>query len=158
MKIVVMSDTHLSNVTDEFRAICSRYCDDADMVIHLGDMARGPILDFMERYPLEAVAGNTDDYSIQNRLPSRRILQVQGRKIAIAHGWGFASDLQQRLKNEFNGVDAILFGHTHIPVNAQQEGIFWFNPGSVFLGRGTSEKTLGILHVDDQIQGEIIRL
>ena len=40
MKIVVMSDTHLSKATDEFKALCSEFCDDADMLIHLGDMEK----------------------------------------------------------------------------------------------------------------------
>ncbi|GLI35051.1 MAG: YfcE family phosphodiesterase [Deltaproteobacteria bacterium] len=153
-----MSDTHLRQVTDEFRRICSRYCDDADMVIHLGDWARSSILDFMEQYPLEAVAGNTDDHVIQDRLPTKKVIRVGSHRIGIAHGWGAASDLPKRLRNEFIGVDAVLFGHTHVPLNAEENGIFWFNPGSVFLGRGSSERTLGILHINERIQGEIIRL
>ena len=72
MKIVVMSDTHLSQTTNEFKTLCSELCDDADMVIHLGDWDKVGILDYLEQYPLEAVAGNMDDYPIQSHSEGSR--------------------------------------------------------------------------------------
>ena len=138
MKIVVMSDTHLSKATDEFKALCSEFCDDADMVIHLGDMEKAEMLNYLEQYPLEAVAGNMDDYSIQQRLPARKIVKAGAFRLGIAHGWGPDGGIRQRLEQEFTGVDAILFGHTHQPLIFRKNGLLWFNPGSVFLGRGDS--------------------
>ena len=158
MKIVVMSDTHLNRVTEEFMAICARYCSDADMVIHLGDWERAPVLDFMEQYRLEAVAGNMDDHIIRDRLPARKIIQAGGYRLGLTHGWGSAYDLRSRISREFSHVDAILFGHTHQAVQLEENGIFWFNPGSVFMGRGSSPRSLGILHIEETISGEIILL
>ena len=76
MKLVVMSDTHLSRVTDEFGAICEQYCRGADVVVHLGDLTRSVILDYLEQYPLQAVAGNMDDHNVHSRLPVKKVLQV----------------------------------------------------------------------------------
>jgi hypothetical protein len=158
MNIVVMSDTHLNSATDELKKICSRFCDGADLVIHLGDWARAVILDFLETYPLEAVCGNMDDHVIRERLPAKKVLRLGGFRIGMAHGWGSGLDLPGRLLGEFQEVDAVLFGHTHQPLVRQSNGVFLFNPGSVFLGRGAHAQTLGILRLGERIEGEIIVL
>jgi uncharacterized protein len=158
MKLVVMSDTHLSQATDQFRAICEQYCRDADMVIHLGDWTRTDVLDYLEQYPLQAVAGNMDDYSVHSRLPVKKVLQVNDFRIGIIHGWGSARDLRSRLKTQFADVHAIFFGHTHQPFQSEENGLFWFNPGSVFSGRGQFGGTVGVVHVDQQLHCEIIAL
>jgi len=148
----------LHQVTDEFRSICARYCDGADKVIHLGDWVAGSVLDFMERYPLEAVSGNMDPADIQDRLPIKKVIRLKGHRLGIIHGWGAPFDLRKKLYGEFEDVDAILFGHTHQAMQAEENGIFWFNPGSVSMGRGGSPRSLGILHIGEGIRGEIILL
>lgn len=153
---MVMSDTHLSRVTDEFKAVCEQYCDDADLVIHLGDWTRCALLDYLERYPLQAVAGNTDDSCVHSRLPVKRVLAVEGFRIGLIHGWGSAHDLRSRLKGQFTNVDAIFFGHTHQPLQLEENGLFWFNPGSVFNGRGQFRGSLGMIHVGQRLRGELI--
>jgi putative phosphoesterase len=158
MKIVVMSDTHLNRLTAEFQSICERYCDDADLVIHLGDWVTAAIVAFMEQYPLEAVAGNMDNSIIHDRFPPKKVIRVGRFRIGITHGWGSGSDLKNKLSQEFSNVDAIFFGHTHQPFQCEENRILWFNPGSVFFGRGNLQRTLGILHVDDSLRAEIIPL
>jgi len=158
MKIVVMSDTHLERVTDRFESLCAAYCEGADLVIHLGDWARHSVLNFLERYPLEAVAGNMDDSGIHERLPVKKVIRVRGHRLGIIHGWGSPVGLRHRLMDEFENVEAILFGHTHQALQLVEHGIFWFNPGSVYLGRGQRANSLGILNIEDRITGEIVTL
>lgn len=158
MRIVVMSDTHLNHPTEEFREICSRYCDQADMVIHLGDWARSTILDYLEGYSLQAVAGNMDDHAILQRLPAKKVIRTGKYRLGIIHGWGSSRDLRQRLAREFEDVDAILYGHSHLPYVQRENGLLWFNPGSVFMGRGDLPGSIGILHADEELWGEIIPL
>lgn len=158
MKIVVMSDTHLTRTTDPFMALCTHLCGDADMVIHLGDWERVELLGFLERYPLEAVAGNMDDHFIRDRLPATKIIRAGSFRLALIHGWGAPGGIRQRIAETITGVDAILFGHTHQPLVVRENGILWFNPGSVFMGRGPSRNTIGILRIDDRIEPEIVQL
>jgi uncharacterized protein len=158
MKIVVMSDTHQNRATDEFKALCSKFCADADLVIHLGDWEKVEMLNFLEQYPLEAVAGNMDDHFIQERLPAKKVIRAGDFRIGIAHGWGSSGGIRQRLKAEFTGVDAILFGHTHQPLLMREDGLLWFNPGSVYLGRGGSRKSIGILRIQETIEAEIVQI
>ncbi len=155
---MVMSDTHLNHPTEEFREICSRYCDQADMVIHLGDWARSTILDYLEGYSLQAVAGNMDDHAILQRLPAKKVIRTGKYRLGIIHGWGSSRDLRQRLAREFEDVDAILYGHSHLPYVQRENGLLWFNPGSVFMGRGDLPGSIGILHADEELWGEIIPL
>jgi hypothetical protein len=153
-----MSDTHLEQVTDQFEDICARFCSDADMVIHLGDWTGSRVLDYMEQYPLEAVSGNTDDHRVRGRLPAKKVIRIDNHRIGIAHGWGSARDLRRRLQSEFDHVDAILFGHTHQAFLSKENGLLWFNPGSVFFGRQGSPASIGVLHVQGGLRGEIIEL
>ncbi len=158
MKIVVMSDTHLKKVTGEFKALCSEFCDGADMVIHLGDLEKVEMLNFLEQYPLEAVAGNMDDFQIQQRLPAKKVIKAGAFRLGIAHGWGSPGGIRSRLKEQFSDVDAILFGHTHQPLILRENGLLWFNPGSVFHGRGGSQKSIGVLRIQDAIEAEVIQI
>jgi len=158
MKIIVMSDTHLGKITEEFKTLCSQFCDDADMVIHLGDWDKVAVLNFMEQYPLEAVAGNMDDYPIQRRLPDQKIVRAGNFRLGIVHGWGPPGGIRLRLAEQFSGVDAILFGHTHQPLILNESGLLWFNPGSVFPGRGNPQGSIGMLRIQDQIEAEIIEV
>ncbi len=158
MKIVVMSDTHLKKATDEFKDLCSEFCDGADMVIHLGDLEKVEMLNYLEQYPLEAVAGNMDDLPIQQRLPARKIVKVGAFRLGIAHGWGSPDGIRPRLKEQFPDVNAILFGHTHQPLLLHENGLLWFNPGSLFHGRGVSRRSIGILRIQETIEAEIIQI
>ncbi len=153
-----MSDTHLNHPTEEFRKICDLYCTRADLVIHLGDWARSTVLDYLEGYPLEAVAGNTDDHAILQRLPTKKVIRIGKFRVGIIHGWGSIRGLHQRLVQEFVDVDAILHGHSHLPYVQRDNGLLWFNPGSVFMGRGDLPRSIGILHAGEELWGEIVPL
>jgi uncharacterized protein len=158
MNIVVMSDSHLYQLTPAFEALCERYCRDADLVIHLGDVVSASVLDYLKQYPLEAVAGNMDSLSIRQQLPAKKIIRLGAYRVGLIHGWGSAADLPARLMHEFNDVDAVLFGHTHEGVQYQCNGILWFNPGSVSMGRGGAPRSIGLLSAGASLRGEIITL
>ena len=46
------------------------------------------------------------------------------------------SRLVEKAKNE--GVDVLLYGHTHIPMCEEKEGIICCNPGSVSIPKNSS--------------------
>ena len=62
------------------------------------------------------------------------------------------------VKGEFEDVDVIVFGHSHTPLNEVEEGVLFFNPGSPTDKVFAPYNSIGILHVDKKIKGEIIRL
>ena len=158
MKIVVMSDTHLERIDQACKDLCAQYCETADLVVHLGDITRPAVLDYLGQYPLEAVAGNMDDEAVLERLPVKKVILVGGFRIGLIHGWGSPQGLRQKLRGQFNDVDAILYGHTHEPAISRENGLLWFNPGSVTMGRGGFKSSIGLLEIGETIKPGIIEL
>ena len=78
-------------------------------------------------------------------------------RIGIIHGWGSASDLRNRLEDAVCRRERHLFW-TYPPAarKLKKNGLFWFNPGSVFKGRGQFRGSVGVVHVEQQLRGEII--
>jgi len=158
MKVAVISDTHLTDVTSEFERICQSYLKDADLVIHLGDWIDAKIFDYLSQFKLIGVSGNSDNEAIKRALPAKRIVRVHGYRVGITHGWGSPYDLVPRLRKEFKDVDIILFGHSHIPFQMMENGVLWLNPGSVFHGRGNVERSFALLYLEERVWAEIIML
>ncbi len=82
--IGVISDTHLSAVDDIFLKLCETYFSHCDYVIHAGDLVSDDILLVIKK-PVIAVRGNMD---FRSTLPLKRVLEVDGRKIGVIHGYG----------------------------------------------------------------------
>ncbi len=156
-RIGVISDTHLRGPDQELARSVARALGQVDMILHAGDLVNLTVLDALEAPQVLAVAGNMDDHLVCQSLPTKRVIKVEGKRIGLIHGWGPPVGLAGRVLKEFEGVDCIVFGHSHRPTNTVKNGVLLFNPGSYgkgFLGSGT----VGILTVDQQIKGEIIKL
>ncbi len=156
MKIGVLSDTHLTRVTPALEKIVAEYFQDVDLLIHAGDMVGLSVYRFLTAFPLEAVQGNMDEFSLRSELPYKKTLHLGGFRIGLMHGWGSALGLEERVRREFPEADAIVYGHSHIPANHWNSGQFLFNPGSAS-GAGR-RPTVGLLQLASQLTGEIIEL
>jgi len=162
MKIVVIADTHLKHYHHFPPDILNSF-KSADAVIHLGDFESVEIVEQLKKMPnFHGVAGNHDRGKIKHMLPESDIISVNGKRIGIVHGHGcvLPLGLQYGLIQRFNGekLDAILFGHTHIAISKNIEGILFFNPGSS-VGRFPAEqKSYGIMEVGDTISTRIVPL
>jgi hypothetical protein len=127
------------------------------MILHAGDLVSLRVLDLLDAPQVLAVCGNMDDSTVAMTLPRKLEVEVEGLHIGLIHGWGSPVGLAARVAGEFTGVDAVVFGHSHRPMNARQGGVLMFNPGSVgkgFIGSGT----VGLITVDQGLSGQIIRL
>jgi putative phosphoesterase len=106
---------------------------------------------------LIAVCGNMDSQDIRKAFPEKRVIELKGFKMGLIHGGGSPFGIESRIRGEFDEVDAIVYGHTHTPANHQVKNIYFFNPGSPtrsFIHKAT----LGILHLGEKIEGEIIKI
>lgn len=177
MKIGVLSDTHLSNISgvissvkhifrnkrtiEDLRKLIIRYFHDVDLIIHAGDFVELAVLEMLRDFaPLKAVQGNMDSNEIRTRLPEKNMLLLEGVTIGITHGSGGPQGILDRVNARFGDehVDAIVFGHTHHPINEIQEGILFFNPGSPTDRIFAPYNSLGLIEISDSIEGKIIRL
>ncbi|MEJ2587583.1 MAG: metallophosphoesterase family protein [Deltaproteobacteria bacterium] len=158
MKIGVISDTHLGQVTKEFLEIYDQYLDDKDVVIHAGDVVSRDVIELLEKKTFHGVHGNMDPPDVKGLLPNKKIVRLAGFTIGIIHGWGPAAGLEDRILPLLEGVDVLIYGHSHRPLNQMVDGVRLFNPGTATGYSASGIHTLGILELDKTINGEIIRL
>ena len=158
MKIGVISDTHLKEPKPEFRKLIETHFKDVEKIFHAGDFIDWSIAEYLSTLKeLIAVCGNMDPPEIQKAFPRKRVIEVKGFKLGLIHGGGPPFGIESRVKDEFDEVSAIVYGHTHTPANHQVKNILFFNPGSPtrpFLHR----PTIGLLHIGEKIAGEIIKI
>ncbi|MEW6375194.1 MAG: metallophosphoesterase family protein [Thermodesulfobacteriota bacterium] len=158
MKIGVISDTHLREPNEEFKKAIETYFKKVDKVLHAGDFINWSVAEYLSgQKELIAVCGNMDPPEIRKAFPQKRIVALGEFRIGLIHGGGSPFGIESRVRKEFDEVDAIVYGHTHTPANHQVKNILFFNPGSLtrsFIHR----PTLGILHIEEKIEGEIIKI
>ncbi len=156
MKIGVISDTHLKEPHPEFKKVIEFHFRDVDKILHAGDFIDWGVAEYLSSVKeLIAVCGNMDPPEIRKAFPYKRIIEIEGFRIGLIHGGGSPFGIESRVKEEFDGVTTIVYGHTHTPTNHRVKNILLFNPGSPtrsFIQR----TTLGILHIGAEIEGEII--
>ena len=159
MKIGVIADTHVHRISE----LPSSLINDLtrmDMVVHLGDFHSEDLVnDLKESNNFRGVAGNHDMHI--PGLPEKDLVEVDGKRIGIIHGHGcvFPFGLKWGLLTQFEGkMDAILYGHTHSPRNIIEEGILFFNPGSVIGRFPAMHRSYGVLSVGEELRGEVITI
>ncbi len=123
----------------------------ADVIVHCGDMVDAMAVPLFEAIaPLHAVAGNNDPPALHARFGARKILEFGGLRIGVVHGHdGPGRSTPERAQNAFRNerVDAILFGHSHIPYCRQHGDVLLFNPGSPTDRRRQPEYSYGVIRI-----------
>lgn len=150
MRIGILSDTHLTNITQDFRKTIEDLFRGVEMIIHAGDMTGMGIFDYLSNWELRAVRGNMDDFELHSVLPEKRIENIMGKSIGIIHGNGSPKGIEERVLREFRNVDIIIFGHSHVPLETKKNGVLLFNPGS-YRGSYSYRGTVGIMEIADGI-------
>ncbi|HKZ68833.1 MAG TPA: metallophosphoesterase family protein [Anaerolineales bacterium] len=180
VRLGVVADTH---IPDRMKALPPRVLEllaGVDLILHAGDICRPGVLDELRCVaPVVAVMGNRDIwYRANHTLPMKLIIEVGQVKIGLTHGHGgllgyikeklifFTTGFyafrryERRARTWFDGVDAIVFGHTHYPVNRVRNGQLLFNPGSVgpdYRAKfGASLGRLTVNTAEKRIVGEIL--
>jgi putative phosphoesterase len=158
IRIGVISDTHLSHPTKELQDLADGPFKEVEMILHAGDMTELRVLDPFSGKKVVAVCGNMDSSMVRKEFPANRVIGAGGYKIGLTHGWGAPQGIEERISRQFEGVDCIVYGHTHHPSARKREGIFFFNPGAFGGGMGLSPRTVGLLTLGEEIEAEIIYL
>jgi len=158
VRIGVISDTHIRSSVKLLPNIVFEAFDGVDMILHAGDILIEEVLiELGTIAPVYAVAGNNDSYEMLDKYGTRKIITVNGKRIGLTHGTG-SGRTYMNAYSEFlkDNVDCVVYGHSHKPHNEVVDGILFFNPGSPTSRRFEPRYSLGLLHVDGTITGEII--
>jgi len=158
VKIGVISDTHLKSYDERLRIIMEDYFGDVSLILHAGDLVDISILDAFDGKEVKAVCGNMDSPEVKKLLPDKLVLDLNGYKVGLIHGWGIPFGIEKKLRGKFDDIDCLIYGHTHRAVNMVKDNVLFFNPGSAIDKRFSENNTIGILEINDTITGEIIEL
>jgi len=146
--IAVVSDTHMPKGKRRLPDECVARIEAAEAVIHAGDFSEASVL-----YELEAlcpvvfgVFGNVDEPWLGERLPETLTFEVGGRTVAVVHDAGPKHGRLNRLRVRFPEAEAVIFGHSHLPLHEEEGGFQIFNPGSPTERRRAPQPSMGLLH------------
>ena len=151
VRVVVLADTHIRRgSTRRLPPAVYAHLDQADLILHAGDIVTGDVLEELSGLaPTLAVLGNNDG-DLVGRLPEERLFAVEGYRIAMVHDSGARKGREARLRRRFPTADLVVFGHSHIPIDAVGlDGQRLFNPGSPTERRGQPVHTFGRLRIAD---------
>ncbi|HEX6780423.1 MAG TPA: metallophosphoesterase family protein [Solirubrobacterales bacterium] len=146
--IAVIADTHMPKGRRALPEECVARIRAADALIHAGDFTAASVLaELRELCPaVLAVQGNVDDAELRRELPEALEVEVGGRTVAIVHDAGPAKARLERMRARFPDADAVVFGHSHMPLHEQGGGLQIFNPGSPTERRRAPRPSMGLLH------------
>jgi putative phosphoesterase len=145
MRLAILSDTHMPRGKRALPAACVERLRAADAILHAGDFMEASVLEALEGLgpPVHAVRGNVDSAELQARLPLTRIVEADGARIAMVHNGGPAAGRLGRMRRRFPEADAVVFGHSHLPLHEEAGGFAIFNPGSPTERRRAPRHTMG---------------
>jgi putative phosphoesterase len=161
VRLAIISDTHLPRGNRTLPAACVERLRAADAILHAGDLSELSVLAELEGLgpPVHAVRGNVDSAALQARLPLTRIVDAGGARIAMLHDAGPAVGRLERLRRRFPQAQAVVFGHSHIPLLETAAGFTIFNPGSPTDRRRSPRHTMGLATADHgQVTFELLPL
>ena len=160
--IAIIADTHLPRGHRRLPAACVSRLRGADLIIHAGDLIAPTVLEELRTFgEVAAVHGNVDGAAVRSLLPERLELTFRGTRLGIVHDAGAAKGRLNRLRRSFAGADAVIFGHSHIPLLERDPSSAFqiFNPGSPTDKRRQPSYTMGWAQVNGgEISFEILKL
>ncbi|MBF0252948.1 MAG: metallophosphoesterase family protein [Candidatus Omnitrophica bacterium] len=161
MRIGILSDTHIPVNVSSIPSVVYKYFKNCDLIIHAGDIIDEEVLDELSMIAeTKAVRGNMDSMKLKKILPEILEIEVEGKKIGIAHGYGPARDVLENVKKLFKTKkDIVIYGHSHEAMNEHINGTLYFNPGSLTDVTCAPFRSLGIIEiVKGEVKAEIIKI
>ena len=109
--------------------------------MHAGDVCAASVLELSAYAPVHAI-------------------NLGGMQVGMIHDAGPKEGRLARLRRRFPEANLVIFGHSHIPLQAAEENFGIFNPGSPTDKRRQPHRTLGPLEIEDGqlARADIVRL
>lgn len=138
-KIAIISDTH-GLLREEVKEILK----EADLIIHAGDINTRDIVNELQTYaPLYIVQGNNDT-SWACDLPKSIMVTIEGLNFFIVHN-------KKDIPYGMNGIDVVVYGHSHRYEEKVTEGVYMINPGSCGKRRFDLGVTMAVMEIENKV-------
>ncbi len=148
--IGIISDTHghlPDSHADAFKGV--------DLIIHAGDIGEPDIIEALEKIaPTIAVRGNMDFGQWGRKLPAEESIEINQMVLTVLH-----DVCRLNIKSDDTAPDVVISGHTHRPLNEQNQGVMYINPGSAGYPKFGQPATVALLRIKGQsFQVRIVEL
>jgi uncharacterized protein len=153
---VVIADTHIPRRAKALPEDLTPYLERADLVLHAGDLMDPALLEELAAYaPVEAVRGNMDPEG----LPETLEFGFGGARISMIHDSGPKKGRRGRMRRRFPEARVVVFGHSHIPLLEDEDGLMLLNPGSPTDRRRQPRHTFALLRAEGaEVRAEVVPL
>lgn len=167
-RIGLISDTHMPHRWDKLPQIVFDRFADVDLILHAGDVGELWVLDQLGCCaPVIAVHGNDETAEATAALPYLQTIAVGGQRIVLTHAHypDRKEELDSRKSDDWlpklqrradfahqHQANIVVFGHTHIPMMTEFEGIWLINPGAIASANEVSRQriqTIAIMTLDE---------
>lgn len=148
--IGLISDTHTPMRWRDVPDAVYDIFDGVDLILHAGDVGELWVLDKLGTIaPVVAVHGNDDSVESIRELPYKQVITVNGTRILLWHSHiqDRPSELAFRSINDWHpkltrlarsaknaGASVVVYGHTHIAMQIEWDGVLIVNPGAIASG------------------------
>ena len=115
-----------------------------DAILHAGDICAATVLDELETIaPVTAVLGNCDGAGLPGYdLPITAEKTFGSVRVLVVHDRSTLGPVPE-------GVDVVVFGHSHMPLVDVVDGVLWLNPGSAQQARRSPlGRSVAILEIE----------
>ncbi len=130
LTVGVISDTHIPKRVQKLPQEIYGIFENASVIIHAGDMVDIRVLNDLEEISkVVAVHGNMDPPSIREKFPKINSIEIYDWKIGFTHDSIIRSGKMKEIAVK-NNLNVLIFGHTHRPTIAKEDGRIYLNPGS----------------------------
>ena len=149
--IAVLADTHMPKGGRVLPDRCVELLRGAEATLHAGDFFAAEILREINAIcpgPVHAVHGNVDEAELRAALPETLELELDGARVAMVHDAGPSKGRLGRMRRRFPDADAVVFGHSHLPLHEEEDGFQIFNPGSPTERRRAPRHSMGLLRIE----------
>ena len=137
----IISDTHGRLPQSFAKAFAG-----VDLIIHAGDIGEPEILKTLDKIaPTIAVRGNMDFGPWAHQLAAKEIIEFNQTLLVVLHD-------VYRLKPGPNNAtpDVVISGHTHRPLQEENKGVLYINPGSAGYPKYGQPATVALLQIKGQ--------
>lgn len=149
--IALLADTHMPKGPRRLPQRCTELIAGVEVLVHAGDFTTVAVLEELKALcpVVHAVHGNVDEAVLRRSLAPTLELTLGDRVLAVIHDAGPARGRIERLRKLFPRADAVLFGHSHMPLHETDGDFQIFNPGSPTERRRAPRRSMGMLHLEE---------